>query len=576
MRLRKWLILGAVAALIFVLGFFGWMRFFDLAGKDMSVLGLLEATLGLFRWKTFFPSFAKILNLADYEIPLILDIARITAPWITLFAFIALVFSVVRSFATSLKVRLFYRDHVVIFGCEETCKYLLSCVKADYPSSKLVLLKNSSTPGYVCNTYEENPVIVGNLEETDILNISGINRAAHIILATNDDSINMRLLKNIEQFLLRKSKRSSIEIWLQIEDFKSYETFKGYKGEDPSIGIDVHVFSVFQRMAAQTVDSFSPDQFIETAGKEQIEIALFGLEALGQWIVLEAAQMYHFNNMKKLRVTVIDCDVDEKIRDLLRICPLLNRVIDIQPIDLLAFLEMDAPNLLSNVSLCFITWPKVQEIDFISRKLRQIFFKSEENLEIPKIVLVDVSSYQGSEIMKESLDTLKAIGISCSCPTGISIKNEEECDDLAMQIHNVYSRLPQKELEVEWSRMTDYFKDENRYAARHLSMKLRSLGLEAVSTDDPRDPADFKAILPENEQTLAQVEHNRWLARKLINGYVHGKKLDRKLRDQLKIHVDIRPWEELSEKDREKDLVVLRNIDNVFKEVGKKIVPLKF
>jgi len=575
LRLRKWLILGAVAALIFVLGFFGWMRFFDLAGKDMSVLGLLEATLGLFRWKTFFPSFAKILNLADYEIPLILDIARITAPWITLFAFIALVFSVVRSFATSLKVRLFYRDHVVIFGCEETCKYLLSCVKADYPSSKLVLLKNSSTPGYVCNTYEENPVIVGNLEETDILNISGINRAAHIILATNDDSINMRLLKNIEQFLLRKSKRSSIEIWLQIEDFKSYETFKGYKGEDPSIGIDVHVFSVFQRMAAQTVDSFSPDQFIETAGKEQIEIALFGLEALGQWIVLEAAQMYHFNNMKKLRVTVIDCDVDEKIRDLLRICPLLNRVIDIQPIDLLAFLEMDAPNLLSNVSLCFITWPKVQEIDFISRKLRQLFFKSEENLEIPKIVLVDVSSYQGSEIMKESLDTLKAIGISCSCPTGISIKNEEECDDLAMQIHNVYSRLPQKELEVEWSRMTDYFKDENRYAARHLSMKLRSLGLEAVSTDDPRDPANFKAILPENEQTLAQVEHNRWLARKLINGYVHGKKLDRKLRDQLKIHVDIRPWEELSEKDREKDLVVLRNIDNVFKEIGKKIVHLK-
>ncbi len=100
---------------------------------------------------------------------------------------------------------------------------------------------------------------------------------------------------------------------------------KATKGRIPSIGIDVHVFSVFQRMAAQTVDSFSPDQFIETAEKEQIEIALFGLEALGQWIVLEAAQMYHFNNMKKLRVTVIDCDVDEKIRDLLRICPLLNR-----------------------------------------------------------------------------------------------------------------------------------------------------------------------------------------------------------------------------------------------------------
>jgi len=59
LRLRKWLILGAVAAFIFVLGFFGWMRFFDLAGKDMSVLGLLEATLGLFRWKTFFTEYTR-------------------------------------------------------------------------------------------------------------------------------------------------------------------------------------------------------------------------------------------------------------------------------------------------------------------------------------------------------------------------------------------------------------------------------------------------------------------------------------------------------------------------------------
>ncbi len=53
----------------------------------------------------------------------------------------------------------------------------------------------------MCNTYEENPVIVGNLEDdSDILNISGINRAAHIILATNDDSINMRLPRTSSNF----------------------------------------------------------------------------------------------------------------------------------------------------------------------------------------------------------------------------------------------------------------------------------------------------------------------------------------------------------------------------------------
>lgn len=178
--------------------------------------------------------------------------------------------------------------------------------------------------------------------------------------------------------------------------------------------------------------------------------------------------------------------------------------------------------------------------------------------------------------MKESLETLEAIGVTVSRPAGISIKNEEECDCLAMQIHNVYSNLSQKELELEWSNMNDYFKDENRYAARHLPIKLRSLGLEAVPTDDPREAVDFKEILERSEQLLAQLEHNRWLARKLVNGYIHGKKLERKLRDRLKIHVDIRPWEELSEKDREKDLVVLRNIENMLREIGKKIVPIKY
>jgi len=395
------------------------------------------------------------------------------------------------------------------------------------------------------------------------------------VIATNDDSANVRLLRSIEHTLSRKRKKKNIEIWLQIEDFKSFETFKGYKGEDSSLGTDVHIFSVFQRIAADTVDRFSPDRY-DTTGDSQREIAVLGLDTLGQWLVLEAAQMYHFANMKKLRVTIIDSEIENKVKSLLRICPLLKRVIEINPVELLDFLQMDSPESFSNVSTFFIAWEKIEEIEYISRKTRQLFFNSRESLESPAIVLVDISSCLCSEIMKESLETLEAIGVTVSRPAGISIKNEEECDCLAMQIHNIYSNLSQKELELEWSNMNDYFKDENRYAARHLPIKLRSLGLEAVPTDDPREAVDFKEILERSEQLLAQLEHNRWLARKLVNGYIHGKKLERKLRDRLKIHVDIRPWEELSEKDREKDLAVLRNIENMLREIGKKIVPIKY
>lgn len=574
--MRRWLVLAVIAAFLFVLGFIGWIEFFDLAGKSVSIFNLFQLTFGLFIRETFFPGFAGILNLADYKIPLLLDIARIVAPWITLSVFIALVLSLLRNLTTALAIRLFYRNHIVVISDDNNSNYLLNCVRLDFPDSKIVLLKDAKIQDFSCRRLEDIPVISGSIEDPSVLKITAINKAKHIVIATNNDSVNVRLLRSIEHTLSRKKNKMNIEIWLQIEDFKSFETFKGYKGEDSSMGTDVHIFSVFQRIAADTVDRFSPDRYADTTDGSQTEIAVLGLDTLGQWLVLEAAQMYHFANMKKLRVTVIDSEIENKVKGLLRICPLLKKVIEINSIELLDFLQMNSPESFSEVSTCFIAWPMVEEIEYISRKMRQLFFNSRELLDNPAIVLVNISSYLCSEIMKESLETLETIGITVSSPVGISIKNEEERDSLAMQVHNVYSNLSQKELELEWSNMNDYFKDENRYAARHLPIKLRSLGLEAVPIDDPREAVDFKEILPRSEQLLAQLEHNRWLARKLVNGYIHGKKLERKLRDRLKIHVDIRPWEELSEKDREKDLVVLRNIENMLREIGKKIVPIKY
>lgn len=570
--MRRWFALAVIATFLFVLGFIGWIQFFDLAGKSISIFGLFQLTFGLFIRETFFPGFAGLLNLADYKIPLLLEIARIAAPWITLSVFIALLLSLVRNLMTSLTVRLFYRNHIVVISDDINSNYLLNCVRLDFPDSKIVLLKDAGLQDFSCRRLEDIPVISGNAEDPSVIKITAIKRAAHIVISASNDATNIRLLRSIEHTLSRKRKKKNIEIWLQIEDFKSFETFKGYKGEDSSLGIDVHIFSVFQRIAADTVDRFSPDRYADTTGDSQTEIAVLGLDTLGQWLVLEAAQMYHFANMKKLRVTVIDSEIESKVKSLLRICPLLKRVIEINPVELLDFLQMDSPESFSNVSTFFIAWEKIEEIEYISRKTRQLFFNSRESLESPAIVLVDISSCLCSEIMKESLETLEAIGVTVSRPAGISIKNEEECDCLAMQIHNVYSNLSQKELELEWSNMNDYFKDENRYAARHLPIKLRSLDLEAVPMDDPREAVDLEEILKKGEQLLARLEHDRWLARKLVNGYIHGKKLERKLRDRLKIHVDIRPWEELSEKDREKDLIVLKNIENILKEGDRKIV----
>jgi len=50
-------------------------------------------------------------------------------------------------------------------------------------------------------------------------------------------------------------------------------------------------------------------------------------------------------------------------------------------------------------------------------------------------------------------------------------------------------------------------------------------------------------------ETLAIIEHNRWMAHRYLHGWDFGTERD----DQLKLHPSLIPWEILSESERQKD-----------------------
>jgi hypothetical protein len=52
-----------------------------------------------------------------------------------------------------------------------------------------------------------------------------------------------------------------------------------------------------------------------------------------------------------------------------------------------------------------------------------------------------------------------------------------------------------------------------------------------------------------DRETLAMIEHRRWMLEKYKNGWRYGKIRD----DNFKRHTDFFPWEELSESNRQKD-----------------------
>jgi hypothetical protein len=117
---------------------------------------------------------------------------------------------------------------------------------------------------------------------------------------------------------------------------------------------------------------------------------------------------------------------------------------------------------------------------------------------------------------------------------------------------------------IDYAQLSEHLKEQNRDVARDMPGKLEALGLvlrqnapagaPAVSID-PADP---------RVEVLAKHEHERWRARKLKTGWQFGEPRD----DVRKVHPSMRPWEEISDGEREKDRIMVREIPDIVAAAG--------
>jgi hypothetical protein len=87
-----------------------------------------------------------------------------------------------------------------------------------------------------------------------------------------------------------------------------------------------------------------------------------------------------------------------------------------------------------------------------------------------------------------------------------------------------------------WRRIPETYIVANRAAADHMAVKAADAG--------ERDPGTDAALL----DALAQVEHLRWSAERILNGWTAGPRSA-----ELRRHPDLRPWPALADDARQKD-----------------------
>lgn len=119
-----------------------------------------------------------------------------------------------------------------------------------------------------------------------------------------------------------------------------------------------------------------------------------------------------------------------------------------------------------------------------------------------------------------------------------------------------------------WSDLAEFYKESNRQQADQFPVYLKAVG-RAFHTVPGRQ-AHVVELTTAEVETLARMEHERWLAEKLADGWVYGRKRD----EVKKTHPCIVSWEKLPEKEREKDRQAVRAIPRILGDGGYETYPL--
>jgi hypothetical protein len=156
----------------------------------------------------------------------------------------------------------------------------------------------------------------------------------------------------------------------------------------------------------------------------------------------------------------------------------------------------------------------------------------------------------------------------------IEILAEGERDEIARRIHANFRALAgdQQRANTSWAALSETFRRADRHAADHIAAKLWSLGLatERHSTESAfAVDADWErraALDPSDLDRLARLEHRRWIADRVLEGWAFSSQRD----DDLRLHPDLVPFDAVTRQDQEKDRGQVMALRNVVKEAARR------
>lgn len=549
---------------ISILGIIAWKDFcLTEYNEDISILTALYKTLQIFQLEASF----------DMEqLPPLLNIIRFLAPITLAGALFQMLKNLFSDLITRTIISIFFKNHTIICGCNTKSLCVLNGISKD---KKIVLICDEDEIDSKDIFNKKVLKLKGDYTQPSTLFNAGILKCNEIFCISENDGKNIETMSIASKIIRTYKINHNIELTVDIEDnnkYKNYEKIKPISYDGDPVYIK---FSSFKKNAIRLfIDNIAKYSVIRNIhineGKEPI-ILIFGvnnnvIEIIRELILLVVGKDNNIN------LIFVDKNQEFYNNVLINKLPELSRVANLHFLDYPSFINNEIPEniakLLEKLSSCLIYAENEENSLNWAIETRQILFKNLSLKDEPKIFVYLDSKTNILEANPELYNKYYKVGIDIFASMNYlsSIDYSLQYDDLdiiAKKIHSEYCKMPTANNNLIWNSLSEGEKNDNRYAARFLNIKLDYIGLSILDFNDKRKHTPLKEI--RDIDLLRRLEHKRWYVSKILSGFDsissnYTKETLNFIKTHMRLHNLLVPFDELSNEELYKDSMGLIDI----------------
>jgi len=560
------------AVVVIILGTIGNLQSQRDAQEHYSVANALYHTAQLFAMHT--PHFHN-------SPPLALEIARWLAPVTTVLSLWQLVGSFLHSERAERRLRKMHQ-HSVVCGLGRKGMHMVQHLRKQ--GREVVVIEQNPSPEFTEECHKLGAlVLTGNAGNPASSQEARIQFAAELYALCPEDQTNCEIAAVVSR-QPRAQGTSALACHVHLADTDLRTLLQEQMATHSDRGnVQLHFFDVFDPVARKLIMEDLPldHALIAATTTKRVHLVLLGLGRMGGRLAVRAAQLGHFANHSRLRISIVDRHGRKNLDALLFRHPALKDLCDVElheqellspATDALVAGWCADQAFVTSIVICMDDEPRALEA-----ALRFLPPAREHGVRIGLRMAREgglarlLASGQPGNSLTGTLQTFGLEEEWCE----LTHPETDTCEKLAAAIHELYRKSePVKKdntamASPPWSELLERFRESNRQQAAHIPVKLRAIGCMMVRTGEA-GVAETK-FTPAEIDLMARMEHARWMAERRMAGWTLGP------RDNTKLHhPDLVEWDTpLNENSREKDRVAVKQIPDLLAAVGMKVCRVK-